>query len=189
MLLALLLCSLFIPQQFAPCLSKLSICGEKVPAGLLLLAVYPVTSLLRSHTDTCFHFSVCGDGHRGKSQPPPFLHALARTRAWRASWLTHCGRPFWCINKESEMSKLSLIWITCIYYKKSYTVASLSNLYHEVVGFLSDWIMCSLCIRVECITLLKKIFFLSLPLSSLSILNYSFRWCPVIQHEWHGVVS
>lgn len=89
---------------------------ENVPAGLLLLAVYPVTSLLHSHTDTLAAISPSvGMGARGKSpsptRPPASSMPLrARELGEQVYWLesTGCGRPFWCINCKNPENNIGI---------------------------------------------------------------------------------
>lgn len=89
-------------------MSKLGLCGKCPSRVTAACCVSSNITAAFPHRHTCFHFSVCGDGRQGEVPiPSPLLHALARTRAWRASWLTHCGRPFWCINNEKNQKRLN----------------------------------------------------------------------------------
>lgn len=65
---------------------------------------------------TCLHFCLWGTGI-GRLPIPPLFHALARTRAWRASWLTHCWRPFWCIEKKKDNKTQT--YLKCFSYEKT----------------------------------------------------------------------
>lgn len=90
---------------------NLGLCGKRPSRVTAACCVSSNIAAAFPHRHTCFHFFVCGDGRQGEVPIPPFLHALARTRAWRASWLTHCGRPFWCINKQTINQKyLNWFW-------------------------------------------------------------------------------
>lgn len=116
-------------------ISKLGLCGKRPSRVIAACCVSSNITAAFPHRHTCFHLScLWGWEPGGSPHPPPLLHALARTRAWRASWLTDCGRPFWCIkwvrNIWTGLCIFSwfLTWTMWKYDGNFWVVASLGSL-------------------------------------------------------------